>query len=85
MCLRLEASSCRAGYEYILTLVWAFKDLEIADTLFDVLSLPDPYGILTTRLGIVALEGFPTAATAYQKARSELIQSYPVVRDRQHC
>jgi hypothetical protein len=84
--LRLEPPSRRTGYEHTLASVWAVEDLENGGALLDVLSLLDPDGIperiLTTRPGVAALEGFPTGATAFQKARSELLQSSLVTRDK---
>jgi NB-ARC domain len=84
--LRLESPGRRTGYEHTLASVWAVEKLEHAGTLLDVLSLLDPDSIperiLTTRPGDAALEGFPSAATAYQRARSELLRSSLVSRDR---
>jgi len=85
--LRLEAPGHRSGYEHTLATVWAIEGLEKnGGTLLDVLSFLDPDNIperiLTTRPVVAALEGFPTTTTAYQKARSELLQYSLVAKDK---
>lgn len=84
--LSLDAPGHRSGYQHNVATVWAIEGLENGRTLLEVLSFLDPDNIperiLTTQPGIAALEGFPTTAMAYQKARSELLQSSLVTRNK---
>lgn len=66
--------------------VWALDSLRHSKPLLEVISMLDPDGIWEDTLrnppdGLPLLESYPRTAVAYQKARTELLQSSLVSRD----
>lgn len=84
---KLGSSKVRMGYEHTLDTVWALEKLSKSSSiLLDVLSLLDPDGIpekilQCTSPGVHA-GPYPQTEAAYQEARSELLQSSLIARDR---
>ena len=74
------------GYGHTLASVWALESLRHGPALLDVLAFLDPDGtqerILTTSPNFAVLDDFPKSAIAYQRARTELLQSSLVARDK---
>lgn len=77
----------RVGYEHsTIASVWALESLKHGRALLEVLSFLDPDGIheiiLTTHADVVSLANFPKSSSAYQAARTELLQCSLVSRDK---
>lgn len=81
-----QAKGWRSGYEHNLASVWALESLKHGAVLLDTMSFLDPDGvherILTTHPHRVALDDYPRTATVFFKARTELLQSSLIARDK---
>ncbi|KAH6714430.1 hypothetical protein BKA61DRAFT_673740 [Leptodontidium sp. MPI-SDFR-AT-0119] len=88
--LSLKPKIRRTTYGHTLATVWALEELKHSSGLLDVMSYLDPGGIyklyLQDTMGNVQLSDYPKTTTAYQDARSELLDSSLVNRstDRFH-
>lgn len=75
-----------SDYEHTLASAWALESLRHGSVLPDILPFLDPDGIpeyiITTHPEIVSLESFPITTNAYQIARTELLQSSLISRDK---
>jgi hypothetical protein len=85
--LSVGNTKVRSKYEHTLDTVWALEKLNKSSSiLLDVLSLLDPDGIseviLESPLSRADLEDYPRTPAAYQDARTELLRSSLIARDR---
>lgn len=85
--LQVGNTKVRSGYEHTLDTVWALEKLNKSSAiLLDVMSLLDPDDIseliLQSALSEVNTEGYPQTEAAYQEARTQLLQSSLIIRDR---
>ena len=76
----------QSGYLHTLASVWALESLRHGATLLDVCSLLDADGIqeyvLTSYPDSAPSTSYPRTSSTYQKARTELLQSSLISRDR---
>ncbi|KAL1304233.1 hypothetical protein AAFC00_000652 [Neodothiora populina] len=71
------------GYEFTVASVWALEDLKYGGTLLDVVSMLGPDGIPEYILEPDAvLPGYPQDSSDYLAARTELIRSSLITRDK---
>jgi hypothetical protein len=74
------------AYAHTLASVWGLEDLKKSQGLLEVAALMDPdaipESIFEGSLGELSLDGFPDSNTAYQDARSELMESSLISRNR---
>lgn len=85
--LQYSRPKLRVDYEHTtIASVWALESLKHGRTLLEVLSFLDPDEIheviLTTHADVVSLANFPKASSAYQTARTELLQCSLISRDK---
>jgi NB-ARC domain len=85
--MQVGTSKTRNRYQHTLDTVWALEKLnESSAILLDVLSLLDPDGIpeliLEGFLSQVDVESYPRTEAAYQEARTELLRSSLIARNR---
>jgi hypothetical protein len=85
--MRVRTSKTHDRYQHTLDTVWALEKLnESSAILLDVLSLLDPDGIpeliLEGFLSQVDVESYPRTEAAYQEARTELLRSSLIARNR---
>lgn len=76
----------RAGYEHTIASVWGLENLKESAALLDVLSMLDPDAILEYILDgndvNGQLRGYPDNSEAYQKARTNLLKSSLITREK---
>jgi hypothetical protein len=85
--MQVGVRKSRSQYQHTLDTVWALEKLnKNSAILLDVLSLLDPDGIpeffLENFLSQIDVEDYPRTSVAYQDARTELLRSSLVSRDR---
>lgn len=84
---KLRIGSKRAdGYEHTIASVWGLDSLKHSGYLLDILSFLDPDGIpeyiLQSNKASTDMDGFPQTIEQYETARTELLQSSLITRDR---
>lgn len=85
--LSFDISTRPEAYVHTVASVWALENLKKGSGLLAVLSMLDPDGIpekmLEQSVGKISHANFPSTATDYQTARSELLNSCLISKDRE--